>query len=40
MARFQPENKRPWLIPLIVVVAVVVVAVGLIATVVAGGRIF
>lgn len=40
MARFEPERKRPWLIPLIVVVAVVVVVVGLIVTVVAGGRIF
>ena len=40
MARFQPENNRPWLIPLIVVVALAVVVIGLIATVVAGGRIF
>ncbi len=40
MARFQPERKHPWIIPLIVTVAVIVVVVGLIVTVVAGGRIF
>jgi hypothetical protein len=34
-------GKRPgWLIPLIVIVAVAVIVIGLIVTVVAGGRIF
>ncbi|MGH1547945.1 hypothetical protein ACRAWB_01695 [Leifsonia poae] len=40
MARFQPERKYPWIIPAIVTVAVVVIVVGLIVAVVAGGRIF
>lgn len=40
MARWEPERKRPWIIPAIVVVAVAVIVVGLIVAVVAGGRIF
>ncbi|HWT32818.1 MAG TPA: hypothetical protein VN107_03580 [Microbacterium sp.] len=40
MARFEPEGKRPWIIPAIVVVAVAVVIVGLIVTLAVGGRIF
>jgi len=40
MARFEPERKRPWIIPTIVVVAIVVVVVGLIVAVAVGGRIF
>ncbi|MEV8214608.1 hypothetical protein [Leifsonia sp. NPDC077715] len=40
MARFQPERKYPWIIPVIVTVAVAVIVVGLIVAVVAGGRIF
>ncbi|SEH80974.1 MULTISPECIES: hypothetical protein [unclassified Leifsonia] len=40
MARFEPERKRPWIIPAIVVVAVAVVIVGLIVTLAVGGRIF
>jgi hypothetical protein len=40
MARFEPERRHPWIIPVIVAVAVAVVVIGLIVTVVAGGRIF
>lgn len=40
MARWEPERKRPWIIPVIVVVAVAVIVVGLVVAVVAGGRIF
>ncbi|WP_431220541.1 hypothetical protein [Leifsonia xyli] len=40
MARFEPERKRPWIIPVVVAVAVAVVVIGLIVTVALGGRIF
>ena len=40
MARWEPERKRPWLIPVIATVAVVVVVVGIIVTIAVGGRIF
>ena len=39
----RPEKKSPrypWIIPAVVVLAVAVIVIGLIVTVVAGGRIF
>ncbi|GAA2059109.1 MULTISPECIES: hypothetical protein [Microbacteriaceae] len=40
MARFEPERKRPWIIPAVVVLAVAVIVIGLVVAVAAGGRIF